>query len=147
MEVADESGTRRGTYKVTPGVGAPTQSEPGEVPTMVASELVGPEDELPPYLPRRRRQEVHPDVCTSGGTSKCGSTTSRSGYTAADSRVEANRQVREEAGDARQLEKLRIVRGVVPDTRPCVEERTCSEGIGQSSVARHVDAGKPVKRR
>ena len=61
---------------------------------------------------RRRRQKVHPDVCT-GGTSKCGSATSRSVYMAADARVEANRQAREEAGDAEQLEKLRVVRGVV----------------------------------
>ena len=66
---------------------------------------------------RRWRQEVHPVVCTSGGTSKCGSTTSRSGYVASDARVEMNRQAREEAGDARQLEKLRVVRGVVPGGR------------------------------
>ena len=33
---------------------------------------------------------------------------------ASDARVEVNRQAREEAGDARQLEKLRVVRGVVP---------------------------------
>ena len=57
---------------------------------------------------------MHPVVCTSGGTLKCGSTTSRSGYVASDARVEVNRQAREEAGDARQLEKLHVVRGVVP---------------------------------
>ena len=57
---------------------------------------------------------MHPVVCTSGGTSKCGRTTSRSGYVASDALVEVNRQAREEAGDARQLEKLRVVRGVVP---------------------------------
>ena len=56
---------------------------------------------------------MHPVVCTSGGTSKCGRTTSRSGYVVSDARVEVNRQAREEAGDAQQLEKLRVVRGVV----------------------------------
>ena len=114
---------------------------------MVSTELVGPEDELPPYLPTETEAGRTPRRVYVSGTSKCGSTTSRSGYTAADSRVEVNRQVRVEAGDARQLEKLRVFRGVVPDTRPSVEERTWSEGIGQSSVARHVDAGKTVKRR
>ena len=33
---------------------------------------------------------------------------------ASNARVEVNRQAREEAGDARQLEKLRVVRGIVP---------------------------------
>ena len=37
-------------WRSTPG---DVQNEPGEVPTMVASEPVVPEDELPPRLPRR----------------------------------------------------------------------------------------------
>ena len=86
---------------------------------------------------RRWRQEVHPDVCTSGGTSKCGSATSRSGCIAADAQVEANRQAREEAGDTRQRDRC-----VALDTRTGVEERTWSEWAGQSSVARQIDAGK-----
>ena len=36
------------------------QDEPGEVPTMVATELVVPEDELPPLLPREREAEGVP---------------------------------------------------------------------------------------
>ena len=62
-------------WRLTPG---DVQNEPGEVPTMVASEPVVPEDELPPRLPRERgRQKLHPGGCTSGETSSCGSTASR----------------------------------------------------------------------
>ena len=63
------------------------QCEPGEVPTMIASEPVGPAP-----------ADGNGDACTSGGTSKFGSTTSRSGYMAAYARVEVNRPAREEAG-------------------------------------------------
>ena len=36
------------------------QSEPGEVPTVVASELVGPDGELPPHLPTEMEAEGVP---------------------------------------------------------------------------------------
>ena len=45
---------------------------------------------------RRWRQEVYPDVCTSGGTSKCGNTISRRGCLVGDARVEPKRQARED---------------------------------------------------
>ena len=99
---------------------------------MVVSEPVGPDDELPPFLPETEAGSTPRRVDKNGGTSKRGSTTSRSGYTAADARVEANRQAREEAGDARQLAKLHVVRGVAPNTRLGVEKRIWSEWAGQS---------------
>ena len=47
-----------------PGVGALTQSGPSFVPTMVASEPVGPDDELPPYSPTEKEAESAPTrVC------------------------------------------------------------------------------------
>ena len=55
---------------------------------------------------------MHPHVCASGRTSKRGSTTSRSGYMAADARVEVSRQAREETQDARHVQKHRVVRGL-----------------------------------
>ena len=107
---------------------------------MVASEPVGPEDELPQYLPTEIEAGSAPRRVYIRRTSKCGSTTSRSGCIAADAQVEANRQAREEAGDAPQGEELRAVRGVALDTRTGVEERTWSEWAGRSGVARQIDA-------
>ena len=89
----------RKTYQVTPWHRSTGEapSDPGEVPTMVACELVGNDNELPPG-----RQKACPDVCTSGETSSFGSTDSRRGCMAADAWVESSRQPREEAGDVRQ---------------------------------------------
>ena len=53
------------------------QNEPGEVPTMVASGLVVPEDELPPLLPREREAEGVPGGRTSDDMSSWRSTASR----------------------------------------------------------------------
>ena len=38
----------------------PTQSEPGDVPTMVACERVGPDDEWPQHLPTEMEAECVP---------------------------------------------------------------------------------------
>ena len=50
-------GIRGYPWRLTPG---DVQNEPRGVPTMVASEPVVPEDELPPRLPREREAEVAP---------------------------------------------------------------------------------------
>ena len=105
------------------------QNEPGEVPTMVASEPVVPEDELPPRLPREREAEVAPrrvyirrnvELRKYGFTQGCrGCMAAETGYAPENhseacrrriesameaddverARVEANRRVREEAGN------------------------------------------------
>ena len=66
-------------HEVAPGVGALTQSEPGEVPTMIAGEPVGLDDEVLAYLPIEQE---------TGRTSSCRSTTSRRGCMVANARVE-----------------------------------------------------------
>ena len=48
---------QRPPWLLSPG---DVQNEPGEVPTMVASEPVVPEDELPPRLPNEREAEGVP---------------------------------------------------------------------------------------
>ena len=117
------------SWRLTPG---DVQSEPGEVPAMVASELVVLEDELPPRLPREREAEVTPRLvfsrrnvelrkyvftqgcrgCMAAETGNAPENHSEacrrrieSAMEADDverARVEANRRAREEAGAARQ---------------------------------------------
>ena len=116
-------------WRLTPG---DVQNEPGEVPTMVASEPVVPEDELPPRLPREREAEVAPrrvyirrnvELRKYGFTQSCrGCMAAETGHALANQSeacrrriesameaddvervwVEANRRAREEAGAARQ---------------------------------------------
>ena len=116
-------------WRLTPG---DVQNEPGEVPAMVASEPVVPEDELPPRLPREREAEVAPRrvyIRRNVELRKYGFTQGCRGCMAAETgnapenhseacrrriesameaddveraRVEANRRAREEAGAARQ---------------------------------------------
>ena len=116
-------------WRLTPG---DVQNEPGEVPTVVASEPFVPEDELPPRLPREREAEVAPrrvyirrnvELRKYGFTQGCrGCMAAETGHAPENhseacrgriesameaddverARVEANRRAREEAGAARQ---------------------------------------------
>ena len=116
-------------WRLTPG---DVQNESGEVPTMVASEPVVLEDELPPRLPREREAEVAPRrvyIRRNVVLRKYGFTQGCRGCMAAETghapenhsearrrrvesameaddveraRIESNRRAREEAGAARQ---------------------------------------------
>ena len=106
--------TRGYPWRSTPG---DVQNEPGEVPTMVASELVVPEDELPPRLLREWEAEVAPrrvyirrnvELRKFGFTQGCrGCVAAETGHTP-ENHSEACRRRIESAMEADDVERARV---------------------------------------
>ena len=95
------------------------QSEPGEVLTMVASELVGPNNKVAPRLPTEEAEAVPRHVCIRRNLG-CGSTASRRGCIAADARPrrvnERERRLETPASEPAVLRTSRSVRRSVART-------------------------------
>ena len=146
------------TWRLSPG---DVQNEPGEVPIMVASGLVGPQDELPPLLPREREAEGvfrrayirrHVELRKYGFTQGCRGCMAAETGRAPENHSETCRQRIESAMGANEFERARVEvnrrarEEAPPDRHELAALRTSSDDDPDVGVLRVVPRPEPEVR-